>query len=217
MFCERGPPRELLTDNATIFRSPRFEEFISKWGCSLRFRCAYVPEGNSIVERVHRSIKRIAARTQCDVREAVYLYNITPLDDVNEITAPINAVHQYSARIKGVDEIEKQDTGSNDRYKVGDEVWVKGPQNRCYKRFRCGRVTKLISPQAVEVDGMPRHVKDIRHRVVNVNEMSEGPKDDEEENGIEDEEPLLIGLSDSDTERLESEEDLIRISESDTV
>ena len=205
-----------MTDNATIFRSSKFDEFISKWGCNLRFRCAYVPEGNSIVERVHRSIKRIAARTQCDIREAVYLYNITPLDDVNETTAPINAVHQYLARIKGVDVVEKRDSGSNDHYKVGDEVWVKGPQNRCFKRFKCGRVTKLISPQAVEVDGLPRHVKDIRRRVMNVSERSEG-RTDEEENEIEDEGPLLVRFSESDTESsVSEEEDLIRFSESDT-
>ena len=78
-------------------------------------------------------------------------------------------------------------------------------------------MTKLISPQAVEVDGMPRHIKDVRHRVMNVSERSKGPKDDEEENGVEDEGPLLVGFSESDTESsVSEEEDLIRFSESDT-
>ena len=65
VFCERGPSQEILTDNARAFRSQRFKDFISGWGCNLPFRCAYAPEGNAIVERIHRSIKRIAARTRC--------------------------------------------------------------------------------------------------------------------------------------------------------
>ena len=196
VFCERGPPREILTDNATIFRSQRFRDFVDKWGCGLRFRCAYVPEGNSIVERVHRSIKKIAARTRCDIKEAVYLYNITPLDDINETTAPINAVHKYFARIKGIDEVEKQEAGGDCPYRVGEEVWVKGPQNKCFKQFAHGKVTGLISPQAVEVNGMPRHVKDLRHRTVSKKkpETSESMSLDMHE----DEWSLLEGFSESD-------------------
>ena len=199
VFCEHGPPREILTDNATIFRSQKFEDFIGKWGCNLRFRCAYAPEGNSVVERVHRSIKRIAARTRCDIREAVYLYNVTPLDDVNEDTAPINKVHNYMTRVKGVDEMEEREAVGGCRYEVGDDVWVKGPQNKCFKKFKCGKVTGVISPQAVEVDGIPRHVKDLRRRVVSTEKGSERLGD----KGVhkpEDDEPLMVRFDESDTD-----------------
>ena len=72
VFCERGAPVELLTDNATAFSGEAFSRFAERWGVRMRFRCAYVPAGNGIVERSHRTIKRIAARTRCSVMEAVY-------------------------------------------------------------------------------------------------------------------------------------------------
>ena len=56
VFCERGPPREVLLDNSTVFRGKVFGEFLNSWGVGLRFRCAYRPSGNSIVERNHRSV-----------------------------------------------------------------------------------------------------------------------------------------------------------------
>ena len=66
----------------------------------MRFRCAYVPAGNGIVERSHRTIKRIAARTRCSVMEAVYWYNVTPKNDASASTAPANLIYSYTARIR---------------------------------------------------------------------------------------------------------------------
>ena len=43
----------------------------------------FVSLGNGIVERCHRAIKHIAARTRCFIMEALYWYNVTPKDDVN--------------------------------------------------------------------------------------------------------------------------------------
>ena len=37
-------------------------------------RYAYVPSGNGIAERSHHSIKKIAARKQCTISEAIYWY-----------------------------------------------------------------------------------------------------------------------------------------------
>ena len=71
VFYERGPLEEILTDNDTAFRSKQFECFLDEWGIQLRLRCAHVQSGNGIVERCHRSIKRIAARKQCTVTEAM--------------------------------------------------------------------------------------------------------------------------------------------------
>ena len=77
VFYERGPPSELLVDNATAFHSRAFLAFASEWDIRVRYRAAHVPSGNGIVERNHRSVKVIAARKECDVPEAVYLYNAT--------------------------------------------------------------------------------------------------------------------------------------------
>ena len=64
LFYEHGPPAEILTDN-TAFQSSLLKTFLDEWRVWLRFRCAYVPSGNSIVKRCHRTLKRIAARKRC--------------------------------------------------------------------------------------------------------------------------------------------------------
>ena len=52
LFYERGPPTEILTDNDTAFRSSLLKTFLDEWRVRLRFRCAYVPSGNGIIEHV---------------------------------------------------------------------------------------------------------------------------------------------------------------------
>ena len=164
IFFERGPPQEILTDNDSAFRSEPFRSFCEQWGVALRFRCAYVPSGNGIVERNHRTIKRIAARKRCTIAEAVYWYNVTPRDSVSPSTAPANAVHQYYVRLKGIDTAHTYSDGAapSNPYQVGDRVWVKPPGYRCHAQFGTGVVTGVISEQAVEVNGIPRHLRDLR-------------------------------------------------------
>ena len=164
VFFERGPPRELLTDNDTAFRSKEFRTFADAWGVSLRFCCAYAPAGNGIAERCHRTVKRIAARMHCSIQEAVYWHNVTPKDDDSHLTAPANAIYRYEVRVKGVDVMPPLSGPEHSPYQVGDCVWVKAPESRCTTKFGRGRVTEIISPQSVLVDGMPRHMKDLRPR-----------------------------------------------------
>ena len=102
LFYERGPPTEILTDNDTAFRSNLLKTFLDEWRVRLRFRCAYVPSGNGIIERYHRTVKRIAARKRCTIPEAVYWYKVTPKDDVSSATAPANMVYRYRIRLKGI-------------------------------------------------------------------------------------------------------------------
>ena len=128
----------------------------------MRFRCAYVPAGNGIVERSHRTIKCIAARTWCSVMEAVYWYNVTPKDDASASTAPANIIYSYTACIRGVDVTLPPEDAGPSSYKVGDSVWVKIPQGRCTTQFGKGTITGVYSPHSVPVDGTPRHVKDVR-------------------------------------------------------
>ena len=151
IFYERGPPEEILTDNDTAFCSMEFRRFIDKWGIRLRHRCVYVPSGNSIAERCHRSVKRIAARKACTIAEAVYWYNATPEDAVTAASAPANAIHRYWVRIKGSDVRLPDRQGTRGPYELGDTT-----------HFRRGQITGILSEQAVLVDGTPRHVRDIR-------------------------------------------------------
>ncbi|KAK3874473.1 hypothetical protein Pcinc_008865 [Petrolisthes cinctipes] len=94
IFLERGPPDEVLMDNSTAFRSHQFAEACREWNITRRFRAAYRPSGNGIAERMHRTIKSMAARSGM--------------------------------------------------------------------RWADGKVTGITSENTIEVDGVPRHVLDVR-------------------------------------------------------
>ena len=101
-----------------------FAEFARQWNVQVCFCCAHIPSGNSIVERSHRTIKVIAARKDCSIAEAVYLYNLTPKDDCTASTAPANILYKYTVRIRGMDADRKHNTEeANNPYHAGDDVW----------------------------------------------------------------------------------------------
>ena len=196
IFLERGPPRELLADNDPAFRSRRFHAFATRWGVQLRFRCAYVASGNGVVERCHRSIKVIAARKDCSVAEAVYRYNVTPLNDETADSAPANVLYRYEVRVQGLDErvppeprvCELSDgmAHGHSRYRSGDSVWVRPPRARCDTKYDKGEVTRVISDQCVEVNGVPRHVRELRRRSRSENGVEDAA------NGESDCEPVVL-------------------------
>ena len=160
LFYERGPPTETLTDNDTAFRSSLLKTFLDEWRVRLRFRCAYVPSGNGIIERCHWTVKGIAARKRCTIPEAVYWYNVTPKDNVSSATAPANMVYRYRIRLKGINGTPAPTHNQQQAvFKPVDRVWVKTPHGRCTTKYKVGRVTSV---QNITVDGMPRHVKDLR-------------------------------------------------------
>ncbi|KAG0726818.1 hypothetical protein GWK47_035825 [Chionoecetes opilio] len=80
------------------------------------------------------------------------------------IRPPANQIFRYEVRLLGIDEVRQQNQSADDqhRYSVGDRVWIRHPSRRCDSRSLEGTVTRLVSPQNVEVDGMPRHVRDLR-------------------------------------------------------
>ena len=47
-------------------------------------------------------------------------------------------------------------------YEKGDVVWVRNPRGKCTTKYGTDHVTEVISPQFVKIDGVPRHVKDLR-------------------------------------------------------
>ena len=54
---------QLLLDNSASFTSSRMKDFCQKWKVKLIFRGAYRLSGTWIVEKNHRTIKRMAARS----------------------------------------------------------------------------------------------------------------------------------------------------------
>ena len=65
------------------------------------------------------------------------------------------------------------------KFKLGDKVWLKSPDNRCDFQNKIGKTTGIISEQTEEVDKMCQHIRDLRHVRVD-NDSNEGPEDDEE-------------------------------------
>ena len=158
----RCPPTEILRDNDTAFRSSLLKTFLDEWRVRFRFRCAYVPSGNGIIERCHRTVKRIATRKQCTIPEAVYWYNVTLKDDVSSATAPANMVYRYCIWLKGINGTPAPSHNQLQAvFKPGDRVWIKTPHGWCTTKYKMERVTGITSAQNITVDGMLRHVKDM--------------------------------------------------------
>ena len=160
---ERGPPEQILMDNGLSFRSTAIRKLLDKWHIQGIYRCAYRAEGNGVVERNHRTIKRMAARSNNSVLDMVHWYNTTPKYGTNSCTAPASMTYKYSLRVptsskESTIAIEDVDN----RYKIGDEVFVKPPVSRCTTPWGKGVVTEINSDNNVEVNGIPRHVADLR-------------------------------------------------------
>ena len=74
---------------------------------------------------------------------------------------------------------EESETAS---VKLGEEVWLKPPNARCTTQWRRGKITKINSRNNVSVDGMPRHILDVR-RIIQ--EPERGKAEDELQDGVE--------------------------------
>lgn len=160
VFKERGPPAEMLTDNGTAFRSNRVAETCSRWGVRQLFRAAHRPQGNGIAERNIRTIKRTAARSGISPSRAAFWYNLAPRDRKDAKTAPAAMLHTYDWRHPmSATEPHEQEPAE---YVTGDVVFVKPPAARCTDTWPIGRVTAVNSRNNVDVDGIPRHVLDVR-------------------------------------------------------
>ena len=188
LFLERGAPAELLMDNATEFKGRELKAFAVRWDVELRYRAAYEPGGNGIIERHHRTIKVMAARQGCTVPEAVHRYNVTPKDGRDITTAPIHGAYRQAGRdlcvqSQGNTAAPPQTAGQPGVYQPGDAVWVRKRGDRCTAVSKEGTVTKVVSAQTIEVDGVPWHVRNIRHRLANNGDdaMAASTDDEQEE------------------------------------
>lgn len=160
VFQERGPPNELLSDNGPCFKSVIAREMCRRWNIEQIFSCAYRSSGNGIVERNHRTIKRMAARTGGSVNNMVFWYNNTPSQDG---IVPADQLYSYKVRLPQISNNSRQvkPTDSNP-YSVGDSVYVKPAAAKCTSVWKLGKVTAVKSNTSVEVNGVNRHVADLR-------------------------------------------------------
>ena len=168
IFLERGPVDELLLDNSTAFRSQCLGDMLSHWNITWVIQASYRPGGNGIAERHHRTIKAIAERGGISgTIEAVYWYNSTPSSGQDESFVPQRSVYKYEWRYPSVVPSGVY-TSKDDAFsiKMGEEVWVKPPDARCTTQWHKGIVTHVNSLNNISVDGMPRHVLDVRPVVV---------------------------------------------------
>lgn len=163
LFCERGPVKEILTDNGTVFKSEKFKSLCEEWGVKIEYRAAYRPAGNGIAERMHRTIKRTIERSRISPIRAVYFYNITPKEGQKENTVPMRGIFAYEDE-ENDERAKKEQDEENVHYKfrTGEEVWVKPGIGNCTDHWRKKKITRILSKNKVEVDGMARHVLDVR-------------------------------------------------------
>ena len=147
-------------DNGTAFRSAQLRELLSSWHVEPFYRAAFRAEGNGVVERHHRTTKSIAEKAGIPPEHAVYWYNISPRMGGREESVPQRGIYQYSWRQPMSPLVERP--GQTARLSVGEEVWVKPPNARCTTEWKRGIVTQINSDNNVSVDGMPRHILDLR-------------------------------------------------------
>ncbi len=193
IFRERGPPWQLLLDNSATFRGTALQSLCTKWGVDLVFRAAYRPSGNGIVERHHRTIKTLAQRTGASVLDMVYWYNVTPTDRLNADTVPSSVVSTYLWKLPSEHVSPPAPPLHQRKFSAGHHVYVKPPGARCTTRWRRGVVTNEVAgPLTVEVDGVPRHIADIR--VCEASSDSESKVDSTEEEDGETEAPSAVSV-----------------------
>jgi hypothetical protein len=151
-------------DNSKTFRSQELQSLCAKWKVRLTYRCAYRPSGNGIIERNHRTIKRMAARTGEDALDMVYWYNSAPKEGVDKETVPSAGIFKYEWRYPDTPQaqVEKRPASSGLVFEIGERVVVKPERARCTTEWTEGTITGMGEGVAVEVNGVPRHLADIR-------------------------------------------------------
>ena len=164
IFVEWGPPTEVLSDHVP-FASKEFQDFLSEW----RVKWVTRPEGNP-VERNHRSVKRLAARTGKLPSQMAFWFNrtssepsgLSPFDKLNlgwESRMPLR-------NVSDAEDSENEEDIEINRFSVGNSVYVKpNHQVSCTTRWRGPfEITKVFDNKSVEVngDGIRRHVSHLR-------------------------------------------------------
>ena len=169
LFCERGSPKELIIDNYTTFHSAEFSKLMEKWNVHVLYRAINRPNCNGIIERNHKTIKRIASRSNISIMEALWWYNNTPSDGKE---TPSSALYKYiPVGLEIIERIEKEPVYNKVKTDFVEQqlVWVKPENNMpCTKQWTRGVVVRKLDQRKylINCDGFcgPRHIADIRPR-----------------------------------------------------
>lgn len=182
VITEFGPPQTLLSDNGTVFRSRQLEELLTEWEIGHQFASAYRPQGNGVVERCHRTVKRAARRMGRSVEEAVFWVNNTKRGD--SLRSPFELIFCASSKKPGIS-YERRDVARPDitldnlhqssetmykdidrnPFSAGDLVYLRPSTGRCDTEWSGPhRISALKSAVSVELDedGVTRHVGHLR-------------------------------------------------------
>ena len=179
VFSILGSLNSILTDNAPNFKSKEIVELCQNWGIKLESSCAYRPQGNGIIERVHRQIKRAVGRTRRSVQECVFWYNNSINKDNFE---PYHMASGLKSKKPGVCHSRvnmerpvkvSSMTGSGSKHSaldknpiiVDDKVFLRDPRGRCNIPWSGPhRVTRILSNVSVELneDNVSRHISHLR-------------------------------------------------------
>jgi hypothetical protein len=159
LFREFGPPKEIILDNSASFRSEDMKCLCEKWKIMLIFRCAYRPSCNGIIERHHRTVKRMAARCSRPILDVIRHYNLAPSSISGK--PPCQQLFNYEWRYP-LRYCTQQENDCVATFKIGESVYVKPPRTTCTDEWQLGTVTGLESTRKIEVDGYPRHISDVR-------------------------------------------------------
>ena len=113
------------------------------------------------MERNHRTIKRLVARSKLAVEEMMYWYNASPREAQNAESIPFNSVFSYMEVNKLPLAVDSVEVGAVN-YSIGDQVVVKPSETSCMARWRPGVVTAIRNEWSVDVDGIQRHISHVR-------------------------------------------------------
>lgn len=174
VFISFGPPKELVLDNYLSFHSQMLKNLCDQWRITLHFRCANRPACNGIIERCHRTVKRIAARSDISVIKAVFWYNAIPKRNQD---SPFFMFYGRKCQlpIKKNGEKSENEESKGGTFSKGDYVYVKPYPNKCTTKWAVKQISRLTkNPVVVEIEGVPHHVADIRKCGKNVTEGDEG-------------------------------------------
>ena len=150
------------------------KNLMKNWDINQLHSCAYRSQGNSKVERVHRTVKRIVKRTGRSVEESVFWYNST--SGLHE-RSPFELMFGVSPRKPGIAGVNRRlveppkmlntnyvETERNP-FVVGDCVYLRKPSGKCDDVWTGPHVmTRILSSVSVELgdDGISRHVAHLR-------------------------------------------------------
>lgn len=175
VFVEFGPPHAILSDNAPVFMSHEFECFLKEWNVGGDRCCAYRHQGNGICERIHRTIKRMAERSDRNIGKAVFWYNVTTSQATGEI--PFAGVFRAKPALPGLVSTRKEvstklcsewsdvgeGTSIESSVSPGDFVYLKPRDGRCTSTWTGPHRVESSTERRVELsDGVSRHISHVR-------------------------------------------------------